>query len=452
MNFFKLIAVLSVFIYFSLVQAKNEAGEETKIREIREIREYTELPLEGSPLINAVRTADLEEIERLLNQGVDVNKISMYGVPPLHWAVFHGYPDIVQRLVQAGADIEARDDDHWTASEWAAAKNDRIIMDLLIVGPPLVRAVRKDDLEETESLLNQEDMDVNRGDKYGYTALHWAARNGDSFFVQRLLQAGADIEAKDSYGWTALQWAAAEGHDIIADILVSKGADINTRDHLNYTPLHWAIENDRHIELVNQLILAGASLEAKNNYGETPLWKACFRGSTKTMNSLISAGADIYTRKNGRSLMREALYRDIGHSYKIAPPRVSYRLCIDALFSAGIDLTNDVNPNTGQNLLHFVIVLKYDDIPLVTALLNAGVDVNGRDHNEETPLHYLYRYRQEYLGNFLISRGADVRAKNNYGSRPVRWDRTTNQFKFYRDGTETLWENFVYSWTHPQQL
>ena len=40
------------------------------------------------------------------------------------------------------------------------------------------------------------------------------------------LAAGVDVNAKDKYGWTPLHWAAREGHKKIVELLIEKGTKI----------------------------------------------------------------------------------------------------------------------------------------------------------------------------------------------------------------------------------
>ncbi|KAF4158057.1 hypothetical protein CNMCM6936_003691 [Aspergillus lentulus] len=56
--------------------------------------------------------------------------------------------------------------------------------------------------------------------------------------IMRLLAHGANGNDKDEDGWSCLASACAAGNEEIARILVEAGADLNTRDSYGQTPLH----------------------------------------------------------------------------------------------------------------------------------------------------------------------------------------------------------------------
>ncbi|XP_011160890.2 ankyrin repeat domain-containing protein 40 isoform X1 [Solenopsis invicta] len=59
---------------------------------------------------------------------------------------------------------------------------------------------------------------------------------GDTDGVQDLLNVGVDVNARDVNGWTALHWACKEGHLDIAALLLKNGADRNIRSEIGETP------------------------------------------------------------------------------------------------------------------------------------------------------------------------------------------------------------------------
>jgi ankyrin repeat protein len=66
-----------------------------------------------------------------------------------------------------------------------------------------------------------------REQRYGDTALMWAAAAGHVDVVRLLIEAGADVRAVDDEGVTALHLARANGHTEVAAALLAAGADPN---------------------------------------------------------------------------------------------------------------------------------------------------------------------------------------------------------------------------------
>jgi len=56
------------------------------------------------PLHNSVLESDQEAIQKLIAEGIPLNKLDNLGNTALHWAVFRGDTDIVRLLLEAGAD------------------------------------------------------------------------------------------------------------------------------------------------------------------------------------------------------------------------------------------------------------------------------------------------------------------------------------------------------------
>ena len=101
--------------------------------------------------------------------------------------------------------------------------------------------------------------DVDTRDWDGWTALMLAARNGHTEIARTLIEAGADVDTQDRNGQTAMMLAAWYGHTEIARALIEAGADVDTRDRDGWTALRAA--RNGHTEIARALIEAGADGE-----------------------------------------------------------------------------------------------------------------------------------------------------------------------------------------------
>lgn len=139
--------------------------------------------------------------------------------------------------------------------------------------------------------------------------------------TEYLAQLGCAINASDKKDRRPLHSAAYRGHDEIVKVLIAKGADVDVKvriffneiferieyfcvsrihvctsilpvffhvkDRDLYTPLHAAAASGN-VECMHTLIKAGADIEAKNVYGNTPLHIACLNGYSQAVTELIA--------------------------------------------------------------------------------------------------------------------------------------------------------------------
>lgn len=89
-------------------------------------------PVLAGELHEAVERGDIDEVERLIAQGHDVNKKDQHGSPPLHGAAVKGYEAIAELLINQGARVNRRGSGNDTALHWAAYEGHEAVAKLLI--------------------------------------------------------------------------------------------------------------------------------------------------------------------------------------------------------------------------------------------------------------------------------------------------------------------------------
>ena len=121
-----------------------------------------------------------------------------------------------------------------------------------------------------------------------------AAFNGDADEIDCLLAMPCDIDAQDSHGMTALMYAAMEGHTMAVQRLIDHQAGLEIQSLPRYTALMYAVRCG-HLETVQILIGAKADLDVNgdNDTFETPLTIAAVHGFFPIFRALVVAGADI---------------------------------------------------------------------------------------------------------------------------------------------------------------
>ncbi len=163
----------------------------------------------------------------------------------------------------------------------------------------LIDAARNGDMFNVQNLLNN-GADVNQIDNRGQTALILAAREGHVNIVTHLLSVGADVTQADNRGQTALMLAAREGYVNIVTHLLSVGADVTQADEEGRIALHFAVYYRRE-EIVVALLgmLPDMQVNVQNlTKGQTPLHLAVWRASLAVVQLLVEAGAEIDMRDN----------------------------------------------------------------------------------------------------------------------------------------------------------
>ncbi|KAL4623291.1 histone-lysine N-methyltransferase EHMT1-like isoform X1 [Arapaima gigas] len=190
---------------------------------------------------------------------------------PLHAAAESGHQEICHMLVQAGANLDASDDDQRT---------------------PLMEACENNHLDTAGYLLRAGAV-IKHKEVDGSTCLHLAAKKGHYNIVDHLLSTGLiSINCQDDGGWTPLIWATEYKHKEQVKLLLSRGADVNIRDKEGNICLHWAAFSGC-VEIAHILLDAKCDLHAVNVHGDSPLHIAARENRLDCVELFLSRGADV---------------------------------------------------------------------------------------------------------------------------------------------------------------
>jgi Ankyrin repeats (many copies) len=120
--------------------------------------------------------------------------------------------------------------------------------------------------------------------------------------LARLVEAGADLKVLNNHGQSLLSRAVFANDPELVRYLLKKGLDVNQQDGSGITPLSYSgfqLEAPSVTELSNELIVAGAQVDSRDQAGETALIRAANRGNLSLMKSLLAAHADINIKDHG---------------------------------------------------------------------------------------------------------------------------------------------------------
>jgi ankyrin repeat protein len=276
----------------------------------------------GSPLHFAVSYGKIEVVDFLLRAGSDLEARSEYGWTPLSFAVADGYKDILGLLIAAGANLNARNSRLYT---------------------PLMMATDSNNLEVVEYLISmaQQGLDLHATDTQGRTALHHAVKNDNFEAAELLLEAGLDITHVDNWGTTPIQitlfnheqfalnhlpeidnvrskehgsilsTASFAGTEDVVDELLKRVPEAGVHEYVNQycdrgTPLYRAASKG-HIPIMEKLVEKGAKINLVGGPCGSPLMGACTMGYAEAVAWLLRKGAELQcTKFDGTTTMAEA--------------------------------------------------------------------------------------------------------------------------------------------------
>ncbi|CZR48711.1 uncharacterized protein FPRO_03968 [Fusarium proliferatum ET1] len=141
-------------------------------------------------------------------------------------------------------------------------------------------------------LLLQSGADVNACDEDGDSPLHMASLIGSTDMVENLIKNGADVDIKSASGVMPLHYSSTMGHLRVTQLLIQHGADVASKDNIGRITLHHACIS-RHLG-VAKLIIASSQpqkLDEADHWGSTLLSVAARYGGIGIIRALINTGA-----------------------------------------------------------------------------------------------------------------------------------------------------------------
>lgn len=326
-----------------------------------------------------------EEAVKYLDDGAKVNVMGPQNLTPLHLACQIGHSQMVDLLIERGADLNA-------VSE-VSNQN------------ALHFAVQRGHLSVTRQLLIA-GAHINAMDANGNSCLHQAVLNDNITVVTMLLDSHADIEIKNREQRTPLHLAVTKDSLRITKLLVGRQADVSALDSNGCTPLLLAVQNG--YSSVGVVLLTAPNsrhaVNLKNVDHWAPLHLAVLLDDVHLLKHMIEKGGDV-------NILGKDGYRPLHVSSSAGLVHVARFLLKN---KAEVNLTDD----NLQTPLH--LAAKMGDVLTLKCLLENGADVNVYDADDFTPLFLAIQRGDMGVIQELLEKGAHVESYcTKYAATPL---------------------------------
>lgn len=401
-------------------------------------------------LPNAALAGFKEIVQILLEAGVDVNAKLETGHTALHTAAENGYVSIIKLLLEYHAKIDSVTNEGHTPLFSAAYSGSAAIVKLLLengADPNMCLRIHSGNYKPIHlaSLMGHTEV-VNV--LYEYTtdqddlniSFYLAAQNSRKEIVQILLTNGADpgafvkIKSGNNLSYTALMTPILENHYEMVKILLDSGTPANVIKAKDAKPLktnalHISAELGRY-EIVKLLVERDVTLmNVVDEQNRTPLLCAIIAGHKTIVQFLLKHGAELDT-----SCLKIAVLHD-------------HADIVEVLLKHQSDLMEQDEKNKNTTLMYAIAKGFFDiaevlirhgarteyseeekpcvplhiacvsgNVEAVNFLLSKNVNIDIKDENKTTSLHYAVRKGHEQVVELLLEHGADFTARNNHDS------------------------------------
>lgn len=456
-----------------------------------------------TPLHMASRAGHAEIVNKLLGAGADPNRYTTTGVTSMHFAAESNSIELIKMLALAGGDVNSVDNySNRTPLMFASTRNAISAVQALIdLDADLsmtnnikdyekiaknateirnrrsrIREAAEDPQPEEEQAsrggppggaganrssnpsgyLSTEKVETEKGPKVlssiqqigkqgGFTALHYAARDGNMESARLLIQAGADVnQTSEGDQSSPLLVAVINGNYDLAKELLEAGADPNILSDDEAGPLfaalniEWSLrtwypqpqafrqQETTYLQLMEELLLAGADPNQRTGThiwyaaynagrmgvdfaGATPFWRAAYAQDVEAMKLLVKYGADhdVWTW-NIIDPRRRAFFAALNEGEEEEdpsglPPVAHGGLGVHPLHAAsgvGFGTSRVAQQHRG---------VPDGWLPAVKYLVEElGIDPNLRDKDGFSAVHHSAARGDNETILYLVSQGADV--------------------------------------------
>ncbi|XP_033231984.1 ankyrin repeat and death domain-containing protein 1A-like [Belonocnema kinseyi] len=383
-------------------------------------------------LHEAVIKNEADAVRKVLKETVDVDSRNNYGRAPIHWAASRGSTEIIEMLIQAKCDIEARD--KMGSLDLSMSKRDVACSKFNVTGEEVLSHINT-------VIANAKDWGGHIGRPYlapggpcvssairprpgtpirarsgprqnfytglikEYTLLMCGARGGSAGVVNYLAEALESLngDATDCTGATAIHHAALAGHPSVITALSNiPGIELEAKDKKGQTPMHCACSQG-HLEAVEVLIGLGAYVDAQDKEGNTPLHVTTRNRYTAIAQLLLKVGANT------------ELTDEMGVTSLHVAASQGCKGILQSIIQHGGFLNKQCK--NGNTPLH--LACQSNEVDTVEILVNKGADLNSLNTRLQSPIHIAAEMGHTEICKLLLAAGANIEQREQSGKTPL---------------------------------
>ncbi|WP_346319988.1 ankyrin repeat domain-containing protein [Chitinophaga sp. YIM B06452] len=409
---------------------------------------------EGQKIAAAIKERDLVKVKAMLDANPQLlHAPDEHTNQPIHWAVMTRQPEMIELLLERGADIHARRFDgarpiqlcngDYGFRGWRDVPADnpatpKDIYQLLVskgANVDIYMASLTGDINRVRQLLDEDPSLVNRLSDYvtyyqgSGSAINNAASGGHREIVKLLLERGADPNLPEpgiAPKGHALHSAVINGDMETVKLLLQYGAHPNVEIESSADTLSAAIHRDnkpmiallcsygayRNVHLLayyNDLLTAAAMFAAKPSLAD----------NVNALENAASEGHELFVKLMLRYQPNLAKRIAVGVSSRGPQEAVQSKELRDYLFSQGMDANH-------RSWLGITPLHKFagnNDLENAASFIEHGADVNALDEeNSTTPLGYAAKHGHKEMVEFLLGKGANPGLPQEHAwARPLAW-------------------------------
>uniref|UniRef100_A0A0G4F9Q9 Uncharacterized protein n=1 Tax=Chromera velia CCMP2878 TaxID=1169474 RepID=A0A0G4F9Q9_9ALVE len=270
-------------------------------------------------------------------------------------------------------------------------------------------------------LLIDAGADVNAADNEGRRPVHFAAQYSGTEIMSLVLQKGADVRALANNGRGVLHFAF---EDSMVELLLDAGADMEARDHVKgCTPLLEAAQSVGGVDsFISLLVDRGANVNAVDAEGSYALHRLCCQALEESIKTLLNAGADANAPdRDGWRPLHNLAWNGHTSIIKWVLDKKDLNVVLSPTCTVTMNIWDDGQTATQVTPLHLAAYAGH--VRTLRLLVSRGGTgpgaasgfVDARTGDGRTALHIASKQGQHDAVKYLLSVGASVQAADHRG-------------------------------------